>query len=201
MSCPKYSSVLGYGARRTQQTPGSLVDGCAKWGKSLLGSLPAVATPTAPPTTPLSLAGTPLTCVMDCLLRCIFLATRRMEIPSPGRGYNLYIAGFSRQNSDSRRVCPSESLVGASSQVHTGRPDLGTASADAPLLCPPAQPRGSRNAGMGAVGSESLGPVVECPLARTGSDSCGRAAGCGEGRGSFLWSDSAGCHCSGRCGL
>lgn len=29
---------------------------------------------------------------------------------------------------------------------------------------------------MGAVGSESLGPVVECPLALTDSDSCGRLA-------------------------
>lgn len=29
---------------------------------------------------------------------------------------------------------------------------------------------------MGAVGSESLGPVVECRLALTGSDSCGRLA-------------------------
>lgn len=65
-----------------------------------------------------------------------------MEIPNPGRGYNLYIGGFSRQNSDCRRALPFERLAGASSQAHIGHlADLGT-TADAPLLCPQTGPVG-----------------------------------------------------------
>lgn len=72
-------------------------------------------------------------------------------------------------------MCPSESLAGASSQAHIGCPDLGTTSAEAPPLCPRPSPVGPEMKDWVLLApSEALRPVVECTLALTRSDSCGR---------------------------
>ena len=135
MSCSKFSPVLGCVAREHSRLTSSWL--CRR-GKVLSWGHPCC----CPAHCATHQATLPCWGTLDLharLLRCIFLATRRMEISSLG---NLYIARSPRQNSDSRRACPSESLAGASSQAHIGCPDLGTTSADTPLLCPEPRPVG-----------------------------------------------------------
>lgn len=85
-----------------------------------------------------------LTCVVACLFRCIFLATRAgWKFLALGEATIYILLGF-----PDRTQTPGECvLLGVcpglpSSQAHTGRPDLGTASADNPLLCPLPSPVG-----------------------------------------------------------
>lgn len=76
---------------------------------------------------PLSLPGMPLRNTPSFLYA-------EWKFLDPREAVICALPDFSRQNLDSKRLCPPDSLAGCSSQAYLGHPGLGTTSAKAPFF-------------------------------------------------------------------